>query len=143
MTEIFQTKLKEAECEEKESKEQQTEEETNKGVKRKFDPNESSDDAQKEKEPIPKDKKMKKAKNVGFLFFPFSLVNVTLHHYKSWRLRSLQFPWLIKQLHLQENWNRYNQIYALCKRNAHRSRKRTGGSEMDSMKELDQRKMIW
>ncbi|KAJ0054403.1 hypothetical protein Pint_03334 [Pistacia integerrima] len=74
LTEIFHAKIKEAECKEEESREQQNQEETNKGVKRKFDPNESSEDPQKEKEPSPKDKRMKKTKNVGF-FFPFSQCN--------------------------------------------------------------------
>ncbi|KAK3193799.1 hypothetical protein Dsin_025109 [Dipteronia sinensis] len=72
LTEIFQTNLNKSEgLEEDDSRKQQNQQQTNKGLKRKFDSNESSDDQgeedpHKEKEPSPKDKRMmKRAKNLA------------------------------------------------------------------------------
>lgn len=88
LTDIFHSNLKNSESKEEDSTRQQHQEENKKGVKRKFDSNESSDDHghdfQKEIIPSPKDKKMNKAKNVGFLFSLFcciTLLQVSLRNF--------------------------------------------------------------
>lgn len=108
-TDIFHSNLNNSENKEEDSRKQQHQEGNKKGLKRKFDSNESSDDqgddSQKKDGPSPKDKRMKKAKNVcafSVLFCMFclfcSLLIVCLRCSSS-----LQFPWQQKQQHLQEN----------------------------------------
>ncbi|KAK0582155.1 hypothetical protein LWI29_022143 [Acer saccharum] len=66
LTEIFQTKLNKSEGLEEDDSRQQNQQETNKGLKRKFDSNESSDDQGEEDSHKEKDKRMmKKAKNLA------------------------------------------------------------------------------
>lgn len=71
MTDIFHCNLKNSESKEEEVIEKkESEEESNKGLKRRFDPNECTEnqegDSSKENEQSPKDGKLKRAKNVGF-----------------------------------------------------------------------------
>ncbi|KAK9206690.1 hypothetical protein WN943_016969 [Citrus x changshan-huyou] len=68
-TDIFHSNLNNSENKEEDSRKQQHQEGNKKGLKRKFDSNESSDDqgddSQKKDGPSPKDKRMKKAKNLA------------------------------------------------------------------------------
>lgn len=77
--------MKNTEDKEEGSKQKQDEEEKKKGVKRKFDPSEFSDDkgddSEKENEKNSKTMNMKKAKNVGFSFF----FRIILDIQKQWK----------------------------------------------------------
>jgi hypothetical protein len=113
LREIFHSVLEDPEIKREDEEKLQNEEEGKKVLKRKFDPDERSEDQEndfhKGNEQCLENKRLKRAKNVGFSFL-FSAVFDLLHAIKfcancycplvfcSW-----QFPWQQKQLHLLGN----------------------------------------
>lgn len=113
MTDIFHCNLEKSKGKEEVSEKEDDDEESKRGLKRKLDGNEGSEDqggnSQRENEQSPGEGKLKKAKNVGFfLADPLYL----MHFWNSQALCLFRFvfvfcsllsPWQQKQLHLQEN----------------------------------------